>query len=175
MRRRNALVATASLGLATAQWLYRYTHPTEPLQLLWELSRQSAPLSVIGRNGRPTVVDIWAPWCTTCRAAAPTLAAIEAQYAGRVNFCVVNGDDMAARPVISALRVDAIPHVAMVEADGTVATALIGAVPKHVLEADIEVLLQNAKAGDNNDQPKKVLPYQMLDVFAGQANRRVQF
>ena len=173
--RRNTIVAAASITLGTSNWLWRYTHPERPLSILFDLQAKSAPLAAIGRNGRPTVVDIWAPWCETCQQAAATLAAVETQYAGRVNFVVLNGDDWEAHgKVIAALGADAIPHVAMIEADGTVSTALIGAVPKRILEADIEVLLENA-AG--NTGQRKALPHQMYDAFQGRPEnaRRVLF
>lgn len=104
--------------------------------------------------------------------------------------------------MIEAFGVDAIPHLALVEADGTVDTALIGPVPKQWLERDLDVLIANAKKMDTAKQlqvrelqlggaddgttmtavststtePRQALPYQMLDVFANRPDqRRVQF
>ena len=148
MQRRNIAVAVASILLAAANYLWQFTHPINtPLQLLTNMQSHSSPVSVIGKNAKPTVVDFWAPWCTNCKLSAPTLAAIEKDYAGAVNFVMVNGDDLTANwPLIEAFGVDAIPHLALVDADGTVETALIGIVPRHVLAADLDVLVQNAKA-----------------------------
>lgn len=110
---------------------------------------------------------------------APTLQTIEQEYGDRVNFVMVNGDKPEAWPLIDAFGVDAIPHLAMVSADGDVETALIGPIPKHVLEADIDTLLANAHSGTENASggPKRALPYQMLDVFKDQAegSRRIRF
>eukprot|EP00537_Pseudo-nitzschia_pungens_P011529 CAMPEP_0172394064 /NCGR_PEP_ID=MMETSP1061-20121228/13322_1 /TAXON_ID=37318 /ORGANISM="Pseudo-nitzschia pungens, Strain cf. pungens" /LENGTH=380 /DNA_ID=CAMNT_0013125335 /DNA_START=165 /DNA_END=1307 /DNA_ORIENTATION=+ len=185
-RTRNIGVAILSVFLAVGNYAYQWTHPVTPIQLLVNMERSSAPLSEIGRNSKPTVIDFWAPWCENCRYMAPTLFQVEESYKDKVNFVMVNGDDPNNWPLIEALGVDAIPHLAMIESDGTVDTALIGAVPKEWLSRDIDVLLDNAQnkvgaAGcsveietveikaEPENCGRKSLPYQMLDVFA---NRR---
>jgi hypothetical protein len=126
------------------------------------------------------------------------LLQIEEEYGKDVNFVMINGDDASAWPLIEAFGVDAIPHLALVEADGTVDTALIGPIPKQWLERDIQVLVENAKLlnsdiyqrpaplrgqggadeqqGDESDKRLlRPLPYQMLDVFANRPDeRRIQ-
>jgi thiol-disulfide isomerase/thioredoxin len=41
--------------------------------------------------GTPVVLWFWAPWCTICRAEAPDVAAVAAEYAGRVEVIGVAG------------------------------------------------------------------------------------
>jgi hypothetical protein len=82
---------------------------------------------------------------------------LKQEYGDSVNFVMINGDDPAAWPYIQALGVDAIPHLALVTADGYVQTALIGPIPKHILQDDLNALVHK----DN------ILPHTMLDVFAG--------
>jgi thiol-disulfide isomerase/thioredoxin len=119
VRRRNVVGAALGLVLALTQFAWQWTHPVQPIQILASLQQSSAPLSVIGRNGLPTVVDVWAPWCDQCLRSAYTL--------------------------IEALHVDAIPQVALIAADGTVETTLIGPIPQAILRADLDVLVANAE------------------------------
>lgn len=170
-KHRSIITAAAAIIVALGNYAYQYTHPITPIQLLTEMERSSAPMSIIGKNGKPTVVDFWAPWCENCKLAAPTLQKVEEEYGDRVNFVMINGDQPQAWPYIEAFRVDAIPHLALVNADGDVETALIGPIPKSVLEADIDTMILNQKTKTNTP-----LPYKMLDVFADvPENRRVHF
>ena len=47
--------------------------------------------------------------------------------------------------LLERFGVDAIPHLAMVGADGQGETALIGPIPKGVLREDLNVMLENAR------------------------------
>jgi len=199
-KRRNLIVAVVSFMLAIGNYGWQYTHPVTPIQLLVQMERSSSPVEVIGNNNKPSVVDFWAPWCENCRYMAPTLYQIEESYKDRVNFVSVNGDDPNAWQLIEKFGVDAIPHLALVESDGTVDTALIGIVPKEYLTKDIDVLVSNAAAAANTagttdprmlattttkaeqqqqqeQQQRKPLPFQMLDVFANKSpeERKIRF
>ena len=145
-KRINVVVAVLAFLAALLNYGWKYTHPVTPIQVLAEMQSHSAPLDVIGRNGRPTVVDFWAPWCENCKFAAPTLQAIEKEYEGKVNFVMVNANEGSAWPLVERFGVDAIPHLAMISAEGDVETALIGPIPRGVLRADLDVLLDNAAA-----------------------------
>ncbi len=41
-------------------------------------------------QGKPVLVDIYASWCPACKNIAPTLSQLEQQYAGKVNFVVLD-------------------------------------------------------------------------------------
>ncbi len=49
------------------------------------------PFNGANLMGTPVVLWFWAPWCTVCRAEAPDVAAVAAEYAGRVTFVGVPG------------------------------------------------------------------------------------
>jgi thiol-disulfide isomerase/thioredoxin len=201
IRFRNTVVAILSIAVAIGNFVYQYLHPIEPIQVLFDLQQSSADISVVGKNHKPTIIDFWAPWCENCKLSAATLQSIEKQYENDVNFILINGDLASSWPYIEALGVDAIPHMAMISYDGVVETSLIGPIPKHIIQEDIDVLLLNSRnnaeairtttvGSDPNDsrenldklnqpqQPEHIdLPHKMLDVFAGKPDsaRRVQF
>jgi thiol-disulfide isomerase/thioredoxin len=169
-RQRNLAVALLSIVLAFSNYFWRYTHPITEVQLLYSMQQSSAPISSIGTNGKPSVVDVWAPWCENCKFAAPTLHQVEEEYKDKVNFVMINGDEERARPYLETLRVDAIPHLALVAADGTIETTLIGPTPRSVLKEDLDVLLENAQK--TSLQSQKPLPYVMLDLFENAPDQR---
>lgn len=47
-------------------------------------------------QGKPVVVDIYASWCPACQNIAPTVSQLKQQYAGKVNFVVLDVSDRAS-------------------------------------------------------------------------------
>mmetsp|Transcript_11798 Transcript_11798/g.23979 ORF Transcript_11798/g.23979 Transcript_11798/m.23979 type:complete len:309 (-) Transcript_11798:202-1128(-) len=179
-RLRNVVVAIASFSFAIFNYVWQLTHPVTAVEMLATMQSQSAPLTAIGNNGKPTVIDFWAPWCENCKFAAPTLQSIEKEYGDRVNFIMVNGDEARNWPLIELFGVDAIPHLALLSDEGDVETALIGPMSRNVLRADIDALLH--KREDCDAAPSVTLlchddlPYQMYDAFGNRRDgRRINF
>jgi thiol-disulfide isomerase/thioredoxin len=175
-RLRNIAVATASFVYAIFNYGWQLTHPVTAVEILATMQSQSAPLTAIGNNGKPTVIDFWAPWCENCKVAAPTLKAVEEEYGDQVNFIMVNGDDAANWPLIELFGVDAIPHLALVNGKGDVETALIGPMSRNVLRADINALLTDREDCEVVPVCHDELPYIMYDAFGNRPDsRRINF
>ncbi|KAL7526987.1 hypothetical protein ACHAWF_001994 [Thalassiosira exigua] len=176
-RIRNVAVAVASFAVAVFNYGWQFTHPVTAVEILQTMEKQSSPLTAIGNNGKPTVIDFWAPWCSNCKVTAPTLQAVEQEYGDRVNFIMVNGDDGRNWPLIQLFGVDAIPHLAFVSGEGDVETALIGPIPRTVLRADIDALLSERKDCEVEVPVcRDELPYKMFDAFGNRPDsRRINF
>ena len=161
-RLRNFSIVIIAIALVIALVLgIRAQNFTESLETQ---ANQSTPIDLALSNGKPTLMEFYANWCTSCQAMAPDLAAIKNQFGDRVNFSMLNVDNTKWLPEVTKYRVDGIPHFVFFDSTGKVLAQVIGEQPRQILESKLTdliagtVLSDTATTGEVSKFTPKIVP-----------------
>jgi thiol-disulfide isomerase/thioredoxin len=136
---RNLIIAIAAIVLAAALFLgIKLDHQGSSLAALAETA---VPYEVAIASDKPTVIEFYADWCTSCHAMAKDNLALEQTYGDRVNFVMLNVDNNKWLPELDQYNVDGIPHFVFLDNAKTTQGTAIGTVPRLIMAENLEALI----------------------------------
>ncbi len=91
------------------------------------------------KSDRPSMVDLWAPWCQPCLITGPWVEELGKKYEGEFKVAKMNVDENPMTPNKYGVR--AIPTILLFK-DGELADTIIGAVGKKNIETVMLKLLE---------------------------------
>ena len=139
LRLRNFLIVTVAVVLSVALFLGLRSE-TNSVSLA-ELYENSTPLEVALSDGKPSLIEFYANWCTVCQKMAPDIATLKKEYADRVNFVMLNVDNSKWLPEMLQYRVDGIPHFVFMDKNTQPQAETIGDQPRTIMGSNLEALI----------------------------------
>ena len=91
------------------------------------------------REGKPLLVDFWAPWCSYCRRIGPAYDRIARQFEGEVNVVKINIDEEPA--LAQAEHIEVIPTLVLYR-DGEALGSIVAPESKAMIENFIRESLE---------------------------------
>jgi thiol-disulfide isomerase/thioredoxin len=117
------------------------------------LESASLPLDSALRNGKPTLVEFYAPWCDACRELAPVERDLQQRFGASVNFVLLDVDNPLWQQEVEEYRVSGIPHFVFLDQKGEALAAAVGRVPGRVLEANVAAMAEDNGGGGTIELP----------------------
>jgi thiol-disulfide isomerase/thioredoxin len=146
-RIRNVLIAIGAVVISIT--IFLGLQADSPSLSLESQAEESTSLQVALSNDKPTFLEFYANWCTSCQAMAKDIGELKEKYNDSVNFVMLNVDNDKWLPEMLQYDVGSIPHFAFLSREGTAIASIIGEQPQSVLDSNLKALQQN-----------ETLPYQ---------------
>ncbi len=103
------------------------------LATMREMAQASMGYQEALSSRKPTLLEFYADWCTTCQGMAPIINNLEQEYKDEINLVMLNIDDPQWQEIIKEYKVTGVPQFTFLDPDRQMIDTLIGKVPKQVM------------------------------------------
>jgi thiol-disulfide isomerase/thioredoxin len=141
-RLRNLVIVIVAVVLSSAVFFGLQTGSNSGS--LAAMASTATPLEAALTNRKPTLMEFYADWCTSCQAMAKDMSDLKQTYGDRVNFVMLNVDNSKWLPEMLHYRVDGIPHFVFLDRQGESLASTIGEQPRAIMAANLDAMIAEA-------------------------------
>jgi thiol:disulfide interchange protein len=153
---RNLLVAIAAIVLTTA--LFFGFQAQQSSTSLDAVAAAASPIDQALANGKPTTIEFYADWCSSCQSMAADNLSLEKEYSDRMNFVMLNVDNTKWLPEVTKYRVDGIPRFIFLDGANQAIGDTTGAVPRAIMAENIEAAIAKQPLPHNSISSDRISP-----------------
>ena len=135
------LVLTRSPLLARSSAVAAPLSSASGLMTLHLLAQTSIPFDSALINQKPTLIEFYADWCTTCQSTAATLQEVHQAFRSDINVVMMNIDDPQWQSQVRQYQVTGVPQLTLLDPSHSVAETWVGKVPKGLITERILSIL----------------------------------
>lgn len=142
-RLRNLVIVLVAVVLSVAIFFGLQTGSSSGS--LAAMAETATPLETALMNGKPTLMEFYADWCTSCQAMAKDMSDLKQAYGEQINFVMLNVDNSKWLPEMLHYRVDGIPHFVFLDRQGEALASTIGEQPRSIMASNLDAMLAEAE------------------------------
>lgn len=120
--------------------------PLSGLATMRSMAKTSIPYQVAMNNNKPSLIEFYANWCTTCQSLAPSLNSLHHKYGDKVNFVMLDVDEPMWIEQIKNYGANSVPYLVFLTAEGELKEVLVGKPPERAIESILISLKTNKKS-----------------------------
>lgn len=115
--------------------------PLSGLMTLKAIAAEAMPYEEAMLNQKPTFIEFYADWCTTCQSTSATVKQLHQQYGEQINFVMLDIDNPKWAPQIAEYKASGVPQFTLVAAEHQPVETWVGKVPKPIFSETFDQLL----------------------------------
>ena len=131
----NLLISSPAMALGGS--------PLSGLITLKNLAKNATPYEEAIANDKPTLIEFYADWCSTCQSMSGTIEKLETQYGDRVNLVMLDIDNPQWDDLGQQYKVTGIPQYNFLDAEEHKVESFVGKVPQTILAQAFEQLIKS--------------------------------
>ena len=93
-------------------------------------------------NQKPTFIEFYADWCTTCQSMSSTVTKLHQQYGQQINFVMLDIDNPQWARQVEYYRATGVPQFSLLDSSGQSVDTWVGKVPSSILAETLKTVIE---------------------------------